>query len=100
VRWALWRSRIGWPVRRAGYQGYQVPPFYDSLLGKLIVWDETRDMAIARLQRALGELEIGGLKTTVPLHQLLAADPSVRTAQYHTRWLEHWLDENAHRLNS
>jgi acetyl-CoA carboxylase biotin carboxylase subunit len=82
------------------YQGYQVPPFYDSLLGKLIVWDETRDMAIARLQRALGELEVGGLKTTIPLHRLLAADPSVAKARYHTGWLEHWLDGNAHRLKS
>ena len=51
------------------YQGYQVPPFYDSLLGKLIVWDETRDAAIARMARALGELEVGGLKTTKPLHR-------------------------------
>ena len=50
------------------YDGYQVPPFYDSLLGKLIVWDETREHAIARMKRALGELEIGGLKTTKPLH--------------------------------
>jgi acetyl-CoA carboxylase, biotin carboxylase subunit len=51
------------------YQGYQVPPFYDSLLGKLIVWDETRDAAINRMIRALDELEVGGLKTTKPLHQ-------------------------------
>jgi acetyl-CoA carboxylase biotin carboxylase subunit len=82
------------------YPGYQVPPFYDSLLGKLIVWDETRDAAIGRLSRALSELEVGGIKTTKPLHQLLATDPSVRKAQYHTRWLEPWLDQNAQRLNS
>ena len=43
------------------YQGYQVPPFYDSLLGKLIVWDETREAAIARMARALDELEVEGL---------------------------------------
>ena len=77
------------------YQGYQVPPFYDSLLGKLIVWDETRDAALDRMARALDELEIGGLKTTKPLHQVLAADPSVRAAQFHTRWLEPWLEQNA-----
>ena len=82
------------------YQGYQVPPFYDSLLGKLIVWDETRDGAIARMVRALDELDVGGLATTKPLHQLLAADESVRTAQFHTRWLEPWLEQNAHKLNS
>ncbi len=82
------------------YQGYQVPPFYDSLLGKLIVWDESRDAAIARLIRALDELDVGGLKTTKPLHQLLAADASVRKAEFHTSWLEPWLELNAHRLSS
>jgi acetyl-CoA carboxylase, biotin carboxylase subunit len=80
------------------YDGYQVPPFYDSLLGKLIVWDETRDMALARMRRALAELFVGGLKTTKPLHQLLAADPDVREAKFHTLWLEGWLEANAQRL--
>jgi len=82
------------------YQGYQVPPFYDSLLGKLIVWDETREAAIGRLARALTELDVGGLKTTKSLHQLLASDESVRKAEFHTRWLEPWLETNAHNLNS
>ena len=82
------------------YDGYQVPPFYDSLLGKLIVWDETRSHAIDRLKRALGELDIGGLKTTKPLHLLLAEDPQVRQGNFHTRWLEPWLEANAARLNS
>ena len=82
------------------FDGYQVPPFYDSLLGKLIVWDETRAMAIIRLQRALSELEIGGLKTTKPLHQLLAQDAEVQSGHFHTRWLEPWLENNAHKLNS
>ena len=82
------------------YQGYQVPPFYDSLLGKLIVWDETREAAISRMARALDELEVGGLQTTKPLHQLLAADDGVRKADFHTRWLEPWLEANAHRLES
>jgi acetyl-CoA carboxylase biotin carboxylase subunit len=80
------------------YDGYQVPPFYDSLLGKLIVWDETRERAIDRLKRALGELEIGGLKTTKPLHLLLADDAAVRQGQFHTRWLEPWLEANAAKL--
>jgi acetyl-CoA carboxylase biotin carboxylase subunit len=82
------------------YQGYQVPPFYDSLLGKLIVWDETREAAIARMARALGELDVQGLPTTKPLHQLLATDENVRKADFHTRWLEPWLDANAHRLGT
>ena len=76
------------------YPGYAVPPFYDSLLGKLIVWDETRAAAIARLSRALGELEVGGVPTTVALHQALAADDEVRAGDFHTRWLEGWLDAN------
>jgi acetyl-CoA carboxylase biotin carboxylase subunit len=80
------------------YQGYTIPPFYDSLLGKLIVWDEDRPAAIARLIRALGELEIGGVKTTRPLHQALARDPAVAAAQFHTRWLEGWLESNATKL--
>ncbi len=74
------------------YPGYTVPPFYDSLLGKLIVWDETRGEAIARLTRALGELEIVGISTTKSLHQALARDPDVAIAAFHTRWLEGWLE--------
>ncbi|CCV15347.1 acetyl-CoA carboxylase biotin carboxylase subunit [Mesorhizobium sp. STM 4661] len=77
------------------YQGYQVPPFYDSLLAKLIVHGETREAAIVRLIRALHELKIGGLKTTKPLFLALAADPAVRAGDVHTRWLEGWLSENA-----
>ncbi len=77
------------------FAGYQIPPFYDSLLGKLIVWDETRPQAIARLSRALGELEVTGVATTKPLHQALAADPDVQAANVHTRWLESWLAAKA-----
>jgi acetyl-CoA carboxylase biotin carboxylase subunit len=80
------------------FAGYQVPPFYDSLLGKLIVWDDTRDRALARLTRALRELEIGGCKTTKPLHLALAQDPEVRAATYDTRWLERRLEQYALRL--
>ena len=80
------------------YAGYTVPPFYDSLLGKLIVWDENRAAAIARMARALGELEVGGLPTTKPLHQALARDAGVQAGDFHTRWLEPWLEQNADRL--
>jgi acetyl-CoA carboxylase, biotin carboxylase subunit len=82
------------------YPGYTVPPFYDSLLGKLIVWDEDRPSALARMRRALGELSVEGLPTTKPLHQLLARDPDVARADFHTRWLEPWLEANAHRLET
>ncbi|SES40733.1 acetyl-CoA carboxylase biotin carboxylase subunit [Rhizobium sp. NFR03] len=77
------------------YSGYDVPPFYDSLLAKLIVHGETREAAIARLVRALRELEIAGMKTTKPLFLALAADPAVLAGDVHTRWLEGWLTDNA-----
>lgn len=80
------------------YAGYTVPPFYDSLLGKLIVWDENREAAIARMARALGELQVGGLPTTKPLHQALARDAGVQAGDFHTRWLEPWLEQNADSL--
>ena len=51
------------------YAGYEVPPFYDSLLAKLIVWGETREIALARSRRALAEFEIGGVKTNIPFHR-------------------------------
>jgi acetyl-CoA carboxylase, biotin carboxylase subunit len=73
------------------YAGYQVSPFYDSLVGKLIVWDETREGALARMSRALLELSIEGIATTAPLHQDLAEAPAVREGAFHTRWLEEWL---------
>jgi acetyl-CoA carboxylase biotin carboxylase subunit len=77
------------------YNGYQIPPFYDSLLAKLIVHAETREAAIIRLTRALNELEIIGVKTTKPLFLALASDASVQAGDVHTRWLEGWLTENA-----
>ena len=80
------------------YAGYQIPPFYNSLLGKLIVWGEDRAHAIARLKRALRELEVGGVKTTRPLHVALAEDEAVCAAAFHTGWLETWLETNAARL--
>ena len=80
------------------YPGYEIPPFYDSLLGKLIVWDETRESAIGRLRRALGELCIEGIKTTQPLFQALAADDEVCAARVDTGWLDRWLAQNAGRL--
>jgi acetyl-CoA carboxylase biotin carboxylase subunit len=73
------------------YPGYAIPPFYDSLLGKLIVWAEDRPRALARLKRALGELTIEGVKTTAPLFQALVEVEDVRRAAVHTRWLEGWL---------
>ena len=76
------------------YHGYAVPPFYDSLLGKLIVHGETRDAALARLGRALAELRIDGLTTTAALFQALLTADDVRTNTVHTKWLEPWLETN------
>lgn len=82
------------------YQGYTVPPFYDSLLGKLIVHDKDRPSAIRRLERALAELSVEGLATTKPLHQALARDPDVMAARFHTAWLEPWLETHASSLGT
>ncbi|GGB25522.1 acetyl-CoA carboxylase biotin carboxylase subunit [Tistrella bauzanensis] len=73
------------------YEGYQIPPFYDSLLAKLIVGGSDRLQAIDNLAAALDALVIEGLKTTIPLHKALAADPVIRDGQAHTRFLEAWL---------
>lgn len=80
------------------FQGCEIPPFYDSLLGKLIVSADTRAKAIDRLKRALSELRIGGLKTTAPLFLALADAEPVRSGRVHTGWLESWLDANAETL--
>jgi acetyl-CoA carboxylase biotin carboxylase subunit len=80
------------------YPGYAIPPFYDSLLGKLIVWDDCRASALRRLEGALRELEVTGVKTTKPLHLALVGNDDVRAARFHTKFLEQWLDGKASEL--
>jgi acetyl-CoA carboxylase biotin carboxylase subunit len=75
-------------VDTAIYAGYTVVPFYDSLIGKLMVWGATRDQAISRGRRALEELHIEGIKTTTPLHLRLLEDENVRSGEFHTEYLE------------
>jgi acetyl-CoA carboxylase, biotin carboxylase subunit len=70
------------------FTGYEVPPHYDSLLAKLIVWDETRDAAIARMQRALDEFIIEGVTTTIPFHQRLLRHPGFMSGDTYTRFLQ------------
>jgi acetyl-CoA carboxylase biotin carboxylase subunit len=70
------------------YAGYEVPPHYDSLLAKLIVWDETRELAIARMQRALEEYQIEGLATTIPFHKRLLRHPGFISGDTYTRFLQ------------
>jgi acetyl-CoA carboxylase biotin carboxylase subunit len=89
-----WPGGPGVRIDSMLYPGYEVPPFYDSLLAKLIVHDESRSAAIARLSRALAEMKLGGLTTTASLHAALARDAQVRNAEYHTGFLEPWLAEH------
>ena len=75
------------------YQGYVIPPFYDSLIGKLIIHAENREAALNRLERALGELIVDGVDTTTTLFQSLLLEPDIQTGNYSIHWLEMWLKE-------
>ena len=75
------------------YDGYSIPPHYDSLIGKLIVHAPDRKAALARLERALGELIIDGIETTIPLFHALLQEPEVHSGDYNIHWLEHWLEQ-------
>jgi acetyl-CoA carboxylase, biotin carboxylase subunit len=80
-------------VDSAIYQGYKIPPFYDSMVGKLIVWALTREEAINRARRALREYRLEGIKTTIPLHIRLLEEGALRSGEYHTDYLEELLKE-------
>jgi len=82
-------------VDSAIYQGYTIPPFYDSMVGKLIVWGLNRDEAIKRSGRALREYRLAGIKTTFPLHLRLLEPDAFRSGEYHTGYLEDLLGEKA-----
>ena len=77
------------------YAGYRIPPYYDSMIGKLIVSGRTREGAILRLKRALEEMVIEGVKTSIPLHQALLEDPEFNSGNYTIKWLEEWLAKRA-----
>jgi len=70
------------------YQGYSIPPHYDSLVAKLIVHGDTREACLTRVGRALKEYVIDGIETTIPLHRILAADPEIQEGNYNIHWLE------------
>jgi acetyl-CoA carboxylase biotin carboxylase subunit len=74
------------------FDGCEVPPFYDSLLGKLIVHGASRADCLTRLRVALGGLKIVGIPTTLALHAALSVDPNVAAGRFHTRFLEQWLE--------
>ena len=73
------------------YAGYRIPPYYDSLAGKLIVHGRNRNECLMRLRRALDELVVGGIETTIPLFQHLVREPDILNGDYHIHWLEHYL---------
>ena len=79
----------------AVYNGYKIPPYYDSMVGKLIVHGRDRDEAIARLRRAIQETIVDGVKTTLPLHLWIIDSPDFKTGDYNIHWLEKKLAEKA-----
>ena len=83
---------LGVRMDSALYDGYSIPPYYDSLIGKLIVHGRDRREALARLERALGELIVDGIDTTIPLFHALLAEEDIQTGNYNIHWLEKWLE--------
>jgi acetyl-CoA carboxylase biotin carboxylase subunit len=85
---------LGVRMDSAIYDGYTIPPYYDSLIGKLIVHARNRDLALARLRRALSELIVDGIDTTTPLFHALLDEPDIQAGRYNIHWLEKWLARN------
>ncbi|MDF9302945.1 acetyl-CoA carboxylase biotin carboxylase subunit [Tritonibacter mobilis] len=85
---------LGVRMDSALYDGYSIPPYYDSLIGKLIVHGRDREEALARLSRSLGELIVDGIDTTVPLFHALLQEKDIHTGEYNIHWLEKWLEAN------
>jgi acetyl-CoA carboxylase, biotin carboxylase subunit len=81
-------------VDTAAYPGYTVPPYYDSMVAKLIVHAGTRELAIARMRRALGAMVVEGIKTTIPLHLKIMDDPNFRAGEFSTKFMEEFLKKN------
>ena len=84
---------LGVRMDSALYNGYSIPPYYDSLIGKLIVHGRDRAEALARLERALSELIVDGVETTVPLFNQLLAEDDIHSGDYNIHWLEKWLEK-------
>ena len=84
---------LGVRMDSALYNGYSIPPYYDSLIGKLIVHGRDRIEALARLERALSELIVDGVETTVPLFNQLLAEDDIHSGDYNIHWLEKWLEK-------
>ena len=76
------------------YQGYSIPPYYDSLIGKLIVHGQNRNECMMRLRRALSECVIDGIDTTIPLFNQLISEPDIVNGLYDIHWLEKYLENS------
>lgn len=85
---------LGVRLDSALYVGYSIPPYYDSMIAKVIVHAPNRASAIARMQRALGEMAIDGVKTTIPLQQKILADKEFQKGDYTIHWLENFIEKN------
>ncbi len=85
---------LGVRMDSAIYDGYSIPPYYDSLIGKLIVHGRDRKEALARLYGALSEIIIDGIDTTIPLFDALLREEDINTGSYNIHWLEQWLEKN------
>ncbi|MAU20691.1 MAG: acetyl-CoA carboxylase biotin carboxylase subunit [Martelella sp.] len=83
---------LGVRIDSGVYQGYKIPPYYDSLIGKLIVHGRTRVECMMRLKRALDEFVVDGIDTTLPLFQDLIANQDIANGDYDIHWLEHYLE--------
>jgi acetyl-CoA carboxylase biotin carboxylase subunit len=86
---------LGVRMDSAAYSGYRIPPYYDSLVGKLVVHGKSRNECLMRLRRALDELVIGGIETTIPLFQELIGQPDIIDGDYNIHWLERYLARRA-----
>jgi acetyl-CoA carboxylase biotin carboxylase subunit len=86
---------LGVRVDSAAYAGYAIPPYYDSLIGKLIVHGRNRTECLMRLRRSLDEFVVDGIDTTIPLFQRLMQEPDFQNGDYHIHWLEEFLARTA-----
>jgi acetyl-CoA carboxylase biotin carboxylase subunit len=83
---------LGVRVDSAVYQGYKIPPYYDSLIGKLIVHGRTRTECLMRLRRSIDEFVVDGVETTLPLFRTLVRNSDIQNGQYDIHWLEKFLE--------
>lgn len=95
VKGLIWPTGPGVRIESGLYDGYKMPPFYDSLVAKLVIWDSSREQALVRAGRALDEFRLDGFSTTASLHRRLVEDEDVKAGAFDTGFLERWLASSA-----